>query len=253
MGKTYSTFIPSCVDNRPYIQISINNKVVSFLYDTSSKNSSIDLQLFHCLNIEQKNSVQKKKYIIDSFGKVKKLRYVVCDIKLVLDQTEIVFPFQIFVNKQFPSVLGIDFIHAFGLSYCALDQAVLFGSKKMCLPLQAGHHLNQVRQVHDVKHVDVVTDNDVAEKKSAEKILNVVTHVDLVTADNNTFYDAVNEDADDDTFYDVINDDSDDDTVYDVVNDDDDDDDFVYDAVDHTSVGFVVFDNSFYDVINDID
>ena len=75
MGKTYSTFIPSCVENRPYVQLSINNKVVHFLYDTSSEHSTIDLQLFYCLNIEKKNSVQKFKYICDSFGKIKKLNY----------------------------------------------------------------------------------------------------------------------------------------------------------------------------------
>lgn len=270
MGKTQSTLIPSVFDKRPYVQMTINKQVIPFLYDTSAEHSSIDFKLFFLLNIERTNAKEQFRYHLNSFGKIKKLYYSICDVSCSLHSQDFVFSFHVFPNKHSPAVLGLDFIHAFKLSYCPLNKRVLFlfppqikfkpkfksyskTTQTDCIPMQAHHYVVNVdvhqHEVNDNKH-EVDDDKHKVDDDKHEvnhNVNEVNEHEHELNDDEYDVNDNVNEvdqhEIDDDDVEEYV------DAIDEHFNFLDNFDDEFYDAIDYTTYD----DEGFYDALDYVD
>ena len=128
MGNKISKHFTSHVDRRPFVEFLINGQKVLFLYDTGAQNSFIDLNSFRQLNLTEKNPVHQSKKLAGLVGKPEAFDILISDVDISILDRDLTFQFRICLFPRQTTILGIDFIHKFFLSYCVLNRTFEFKS-----------------------------------------------------------------------------------------------------------------------------
>ena len=128
MGNKSSKHFTSHADRRPFVEVLVNGQKVLFMYDTGAQNSFIDSNTFRQLNLTEKNPEHQSKKLAGLVGKPEEFDILISDVDISILNKDLTFPFRICPFPRQTTILGIDFIHKFFLSYCVVNRIFEFKS-----------------------------------------------------------------------------------------------------------------------------
>ena len=129
MGNLNSSGHSEEFEERPKVKATINGREVFLLYDTGSQFCLMDTGLFNSLKVAKRNCVDSVEKITGVVGKSKKCKSFTCDLDLTIQNKTVTQRFTVFENNE-PAIIGIDFIHKFGLQYNVVKRDFKWRSNK---------------------------------------------------------------------------------------------------------------------------
>ena len=109
-------------NNLPKVAAYYKKKKICFLYDTGASISMIDSVVFDAFNFEKRN-IKKIKQIMHSSIGVREFDCFQCRVELTIDHRTIEHDFLVFDQTGEAGIVGMDFIHKFGLQYNVIERS----------------------------------------------------------------------------------------------------------------------------------